>query len=161
MEMHDYPVLLDRHVVGFCCIRTGYRLRALAGRLDRDGVSADAQPRRVEPRLAGLDVELPSVPGTAEDFTLPNILILAGSGRERHPGERALAQRSTLMWAPVAHGKKGARHVEHADGAPGYLHDLPRAGRNLPHRSHRVAGHSHSPAACWRPRYRAAPLGSS
>src|SRR5262249_59125723 len=72
---------LDHHVVVF----DGHRERlGLVGtlhqpgaRLDRYRVLARAQPLRIAPRAPGADVELPRVPGAADDLALAGVAVIA------------------------------------------------------------------------------------
>src|ERR1700749_543304 len=64
---------------------------------DRDRERADLEALRIAPGLAGAHVELPAVPGAAQEFADARALVDSGlrRGQARHAG--GLLQRRALM----------------------------------------------------------------
>src|SRR5262245_16700089 len=92
---------LDHHVLVLDADRDGLRLvrpfdqaRAL---LHRDLVAARLHLAGIAPGLAGADVELPGVPGTADDLALADVLVVARLVGEHQPGLLAGAQAAAAM----------------------------------------------------------------
>src|SRR5947209_2835715 len=70
--------------------------------LDLDRIALHPDARRIDAGFSSADVELPAVPGTAQDLALARIFVAAGLRRRDQAGELALAQVSALMRATVA-----------------------------------------------------------
>src|SRR5690242_42062 len=104
---HDLPAL-QRDPVRLGDIRArfqagiGCRLarRGLLG-FDADIIAADAHARRVEPGLPAANVELPAVPRAAQHLARAAVVVIAGTGSDDQPAQRAGAQRPTLVRAAV------------------------------------------------------------
>src|SRR5262245_64553050 len=101
---HDQRVALDFDRVG---------LGLEGSYLDRVGL--DAHPLGVEDRASGGQVELPAVPGAAQDLALSLEGVVAGPVRAHETGGRAKAERAGLVWAAVEDGVVPAADVEDAD----------------------------------------------
>src|SRR5262245_14347466 len=104
-------------------------------------VSLDAEAAGVAVGLARTHVELPAVPGTADDLAELGIFDLAVIFRLRKPNQRPLAQGSALMRATVQEAEEFAIDVEDRDRAAIDLEEFSRARRQFVHRGNDVAGH--------------------
>ena len=110
---------IDHHVVAFH--RHRERLRDVrsrhhtGARLDMDRIGLDPKPAGIAVGLAGADVELPAVPGAADDFAEPGVFDGAGIGRLRKSDQRPLAQRRALVRAAVQQAEELALDVEDRD----------------------------------------------
>src|SRR5436853_373875 len=83
LRLNDHVVILDADRERLGLVGSFNELSALR---NRNGVFARAQPLRVAPGLAGADVELPRMPGAADDLATPRIAVLARLGRLHQPG---------------------------------------------------------------------------
>src|SRR5579883_1307811 len=108
-------------VIIFHTDRKGLRhIRAFnqrGARSDRYSELPRAHPRRIAPRLAGAQVELPAVPWAADDLAAARIAIAARLARLDEAGQAPLVQATALVRALVAEREKLAFDVED--------HDLP------------------------------------
>src|SRR5438045_6734759 len=94
-------------------------------------IGLDAEAAGVAVGLAGADVELPAVPGAANDLAEFGVFDLARILRLREPDQRALAQRRALMRATVHQAEILALDVEDRDRPPVDLQKFSRARRTL------------------------------
>src|SRR5262249_29035731 len=101
---HDQRVALDFDRVGLGL--EGFYL---------DRVGLDARPLGVEDGAAGGEIELPAVPGAAQDLALSLEGVVAAPGRAHEASGRAEAERTGLVWAAVEDGVVPAADVEDAD----------------------------------------------
>src|SRR5688572_30919195 len=85
----------------------------------------------IDQKLAGADVELPAVPGAADDLVLAAVDELPAVGRAGRAGYRALAERGAAMRADVEKRVVAPLHIEDADGAAVQRHDLRPVRRNV------------------------------
>src|SRR5262245_16971657 len=120
------------------------RVRALhkfCSGFHRDGVVHEPHALGIAPGAACADVELPGMPGTADDLTGARILIVAGSRRCDSTREFAARQAATLMRALIGECEELALDIENNDVAPCHLHQLSRPRRDLGGSGDDVAGH--------------------
>ena len=120
-------------------------LDSARARLDMGRVRLHAEAAGVAVGLAGTDVELPAVPGAADDLAEFGIFDLAGVARLREPDQRALAQRRALMRAAVHQAEILALDVEDRDRPPVDLQKFPRARRKLVDRRNDMTRHQAIP----------------
>ena len=73
-RLHHHVVVLDADRHGFGHIGPGHQPRA---RLHRDRIGTRAHAGGVAPGLAGADVELPAVPGAADDLARAGVAVVA------------------------------------------------------------------------------------
>src|SRR6266568_9406530 len=123
--MDDNQLLFDRNVISLGHVRSfgpigGWRTTG-ASAFNGHRVGPDARPRRIEPGLASLDIKLPPMPWAAQDLAVTDVLVFPRLSRHHAPPEAPLAQRASLMRAPVAQRVERAPDVEHPDRAPGDL----------------------------------------
>src|SRR5262249_13788867 len=90
---------------------------------------------------ARADVELPGMPGTADDLTGSRILILAWLGGRDGACEFAARQAPALVRALVGECEEFALDVENDDVASRHVHQLARPRRDLGGCGDDVAGH--------------------
>lgn len=107
-------------------------------------VGADAEFRVVE-GLAGLDVELPLVPGAFEDLAFARVAHAGEPVRKDKGAQPAAAERAGLVGADVAEGVVVAVEVENADLPPVDGHDFAAAGRDFVDGGDDVRGHQSRP----------------
>src|SRR5215467_2368316 len=110
----------DRVALGH--VRAGHQLHR---------VSAHAGPCRVDERLTCADVELPPMPGAAQDLAPPQIPVFTGRARHDEPAEHALTQRPTLMGTDVAQGEELPADIEYPYRAAFQRDDAATAGRDV------------------------------
>src|SRR6266568_6590958 len=91
--------------------------------------------------LPGTDIELPAVPGTADDLPLPGVFDLAGVVRLRQSDQRPLAQRGALMRAAIEQAEILALDVEHRDRTAIDGEEFAAAGWQLLDGRNDVTGH--------------------
>src|ERR1700722_7289428 len=104
-------------------------------RLDRIEPRLDLVGRAV--RLAGADIEFPSVPRTADDLAPAAVAVTAGDG--------AVTQASALMRAAIEHPVKIAVEIEDRNRTALDREEFARSWRNLAGRGHDVAAHAFTP----------------
>src|SRR3954453_3316417 len=148
----DVAVLdMDRECLGYIG-PFGQRLAIL----DHDRIGSDLDALGVEPGLAVAHVELPAVPGAAEQFPDPRALIDTGLLRRqpRHAG--SLLQRRAGVRTAIEQRKVFAVDMKHDDVAAVDFDNLVAAGRNLRRPRDDVPGHVVSTLirtwrlrACW------------
>src|SRR5262249_41169614 len=114
LRLDHHVVVLDRHRERLGLIGAFDQLGA---GLDRHRVLARAQALRIAPRAAGADVELPRMPGAADDFALPGIAILARLRRFEQAGAVTEREASALVRTTVVEREELAVDVEDDDGA--------------------------------------------
>src|SRR5690348_9681946 len=98
LQLHHDIVALDRDLDGLGDIRA---LHDRGARLDIDGIGFYAEAARIAVGLARADVELPAVPGAADDFPELRVLDLAGVAGLRQTDQRTLAKSRALMRAAI------------------------------------------------------------
>src|SRR5262245_551156 len=98
---------MDRAGLG----HVGSLLQLLAA-FDRDRIGAHLDALRIEPGLPGAHVELPAVPGAAQEFADTVADINAGLRRGQPRDAGGLLQWSTLMRAAVEQRKEFAVDME-------------------------------------------------
>src|SRR4029079_16820370 len=86
----------DRHGLGH--IGPGHQPCA---RLHRDGIGTRTHAGGIAPGLAGADVELPAVPGAADDLARAGVAVVARPVRFHEAGLPALAHAAELRRAPA------------------------------------------------------------
>src|SRR5205085_5132787 len=91
LQIEHQIILLDRDREGLGDVGPLHQLRA---GLDRDGKLSRAGGIRIAPGLPGADVELPAVPGAAQEFLVAGQPIVAGSLGLHQRDDAALAQRT-------------------------------------------------------------------
>src|SRR5919201_2825946 len=94
--------------------------------LDRERLRTHA---RVHERSARLDVELPAVPGAAEDAASASVLVAEVVDRQRRSRERPRAERAAAVGAAVVERVEAPVDVEDADAPSVELADHALAGR--------------------------------
>src|SRR5207245_11481173 len=104
-------------------------------------IGAGAKALGVAIGLPGADVELPAVPGAADDLAELGIFDLAGIAGLREPDQRALAQRGALMRAAVQEAEELALDVEDRDRPPVDGEEFSRPRWQLVHRGNNVSRH--------------------
>src|ERR1700761_1954372 len=113
------PLQIYHHVVAFHRDLDGLRhiwpLHHGSARFDIDRISLHPKAFWVAIGLAGADVELPAMPGAAQDFAEPGVFDLTGIGRLRKPDQRSFAERRALMRAAVHQAEELALDVEDRD----------------------------------------------
>jgi hypothetical protein len=82
------------------------------------GVGALPDPG-IDQELAGADVELPAVPGAADDLVLPPVDEVASLRRTGGSGNRPFAQTRAAVRADIEQGIIAALDVEDADRPAG------------------------------------------
>src|SRR3954447_15458606 len=107
--LDHHVVVLDADPEGLGHIGAFDQLGAL---LDRDAEAARLDLVGIAPGLAGADVELPGVPGAADDLPAAGGIVLAGPLGQDEPGEIAFAEAAAAMRAAVAQREKFAVEVE-------------------------------------------------
>jgi hypothetical protein len=95
--------------------------------------------------LAGADVELPAMPGAADDLTQLGVLDVAGIARLRQPDQRALAQRCALMRAAIEQAEIFALDVEDRDRPVVDGDEFARPRRQFTDGGDDVFGHQETP----------------
>src|SRR5262245_18823312 len=127
LSLDHNVVVLDGHRHRFRHIGPGHQPRS---RLHGYRIAARPHTARVAPGLPGTDVELPAVPGAADDLARARIAVAAGLvGLHRTglpPGEQAAA----AVRAAVVQREELAAEIEHHDGAAVDLREPARARRN-------------------------------
>ena len=111
LQIHHHVVALDRHRERLGDI--GPLHHAGAG-LDMRGIGFDAKAFGVAIGLAGADVELPAVPGAAQDLAQSGI-DHSGLGGLRKPDQWSFAQGGALVRAAVHQAEEFALDVEDRD----------------------------------------------
>src|SRR6266403_1774909 len=96
---------------------------------------------RIEPGLPGAHVELPAMPGAAQQFADAGTLVDAGLRRGQPRHARRLVERRAGVRAAVEQREELAIDVEHDDVAPLHINHLVAAGRNLCGAGDNVTGH--------------------
>src|SRR5690606_18534325 len=109
--------------------------------LDRDFVALDLDPVRLATRLSGTKVELPAVPGAAQDFIGPGKAVLARLVRLDQADQTPFAKAAALVGAAVQNAEQLAVDVEDGDRAALDGDELATAGRQVPNRGDDVATH--------------------
>src|SRR5918997_291954 len=104
-----------------------------------------AHPARVEPGLAGADVELPGVPRAADHLAAPLVAVHAGLGRGDVARDDPVAEAAALVRAAVGEREELAAEVEDDDPPLPGLHELAPARRDLPHGRHHVPRRARGP----------------
>src|SRR5436305_13756266 len=99
--------------------------------LHRDAEAPRLHLVGVAPRLSGADVELPGVPGTADDLAAADVVVMPGLVRQHEAGEIALAQAAAAMRTAVRQREELAAEVEHDDGAAVGADQLAAARRDF------------------------------
>src|SRR3954468_17737333 len=94
-------------------------------------IGLDAKAAGIAVGLPGADVELPAVPGAADDLSLPGVFDLTRIFRLRQPDQRPLAQRGALMRAPIEQPEIFALDVEHRDRTSVDVQELAAARRQF------------------------------
>src|ERR1700756_534504 len=137
-EIDDDVVALDSHRDRLGDIRP---LHDGGARLDIHRIRLHAEAARIAVALAGTDVELPAVPGAAEDFARPRVFDLAGIFGLRKTKQRAFAEIGTLMRATIQEAEKFALDIEDRDRPAVELDEFSRARRQLIHRRYNMTSH--------------------
>src|SRR4029077_9278026 len=109
--------------------------------LDDNRIGSDLDALRIEPGLPVAHVELPSMPGAAEQFAHPRALIDAGLWRSQARDASRLVQRRAGVRAAIEKREKLAVDVEHDDVAAIERDHLVAAGRNFRGGGDNVTGH--------------------
>src|ERR1700752_3657834 len=128
LHVEDDVLLLDAHGNGLRGERAlrqrfaGHDLHLIGACLDAFGMA---------PGLAGLDIELPAVPGAAQHFSMPGQAIFARAVGGEAAEDGPKTQRRPFMGAAIHQRVEFTMHVEYADLAAGYCDDLARAGSDL------------------------------
>src|SRR3954451_3803035 len=138
LQLHHDVVALDFHRYRLGNVRPLHHARS---RLDMRGISLHAEAARVAVGLAGADVELPAMPGAANDLAELGIFDLARILRLREPDQGSLAQRSALMRAAVHQAEIFTLDVENCDRPSVDLQKFSRAGRKLVDRGNHMPRH--------------------
>src|SRR6185312_1659424 len=113
--------------------------------LDMDRIGLHPKPPGIAVGLAGADIELPAVPGAADDFAWSRVLDRAGVGRLREADQRPLAQRRALVRATVEQAEELALDVEDRDRPLVDGEKLARTRRQFRHRGDDMTNHQLSP----------------
>src|SRR5271168_209775 len=108
---------------------------------DRNGEGADLETLGVEPGLTVAHIELPAMPGTAQQFAHARAMIDARLRRRQPRHARRLVQRRALMRAAVQQRKELAVDMEHDNVAAVDADNLVAAGWNLASAGDDVTGH--------------------
>src|SRR5215472_8433476 len=113
----------------------------LLAALHGDRERADPEARRIEPGLAGAHVELPAMPGAAQELADAGALVDTGLGRgqARHAG--GLVERRAFMRAAVQQREELAIDMEHDDVAAVDADHLVAARRDVRGTRDDVTGH--------------------
>src|SRR6476469_4405517 len=130
--MDDQHPIFDGDVVGIHGRVVG---------LNRHLITLDADRMRIVDRPAGCDIELPAMPGTAQDLAVAGPDILTRFARQGHALDRPKAERCCLVRAAVAQRKEAAVHVEDADRASFELDDLALARPELAGPTYHMLAH--------------------
>src|SRR5690606_4227618 len=117
-------------------------LHQLGARLHIDLEAAGFHRLGVAIGLAGADLELPAVPGAAQELAAARHLILAGAVGLHEARDPSLAQLRAHVRAAVGEREVLAAHVEETDLAPQGGDDLAGAGRNLVRPGEHAPGHA-------------------
>src|SRR3954468_9199200 len=104
-------------------------------------IGLDAKAAGIAVGLPGADVELPAVPGTANDLAQPGVFDLARIFRLRQSDQRPLTQRGALMRAAIEQAEILALDVEHSDRTLADREKLAAARRQFRDGRDDVAGH--------------------
>jgi hypothetical protein len=154
-EIDDEVVALDLDRNRFGDIRP---LRDGGARLDIHWVRLHAEAARIAIALAGADVELPAVPGAAQDFARPRVFDLAGIFGLRKTNQWPLAEIGALMRTAVQQAEKFALDVEDRDRSAVELDEFARARRQLIDRGNDVSSHQATPSKLGSGHGRGSPL---
>src|ERR1700726_4579299 len=84
LQIHHHVIALHRDLEGLRDIRPLHHGRS---RLDIHRIRLGAKPAGIAVGLAGADVELPAVPGAADDLAQPGVFDLAGIAGLREPDQ--------------------------------------------------------------------------
>src|SRR6201986_879715 len=116
-------------------------LLQLFAAFDRHRIGTDLEALGVEPGLAIAHVELPAVPGTAQQFADARALIDPGLRRGQPRDASRLVERRAFMRATIEQREELAIDMEDDDVAAVDADHLVAAGRNLVCARHDVTGH--------------------
>jgi hypothetical protein len=94
----------------------------------------------ITPALAGLDIELPAMPGATDELAFARDPVLVGAVRQGYAGNQSAAQRTTLMRAAVGQSEKLTLDIEHRDLAIGYCNSQPFANGDISCFRHDMSG---------------------
>src|SRR5258708_24310724 len=106
---------------------------------DRIGPYLDAL--WIEPGLAGAHVELPAMPGAAQEFADPRALIDSGLRRGQSRDAGGLVERRAFVRAAIKQREELAVDIEHDNVTAVDVDHLVAAGRGLRCAGHDVTGH--------------------
>src|SRR5690348_4603122 len=98
LRLDHYVVVFDRHRKRLGLVGP---LDQLGAGLDRYRVLARTQALRVAPGAAGSDVELPRMPGAADDLAPPRIAVRARLRGFEQPGKAAMGEASPLVGTAI------------------------------------------------------------
>src|SRR6185437_7011494 len=138
LQVYNDVLLLDRH---------RDRLRDVGSLYDGlprrhfNRIAAHRDPAGIAEALTGADVELPPMPGAADDLTLAGILILPRFVRLDQSRQDAFAHRSALVRAAVKQAKELAAKIEHRDRSAAHRHQLALARWDLRNGGNNVLAH--------------------
>src|SRR5262245_50665043 len=138
LDVDDEVVLLDGDGEGLSDVGA---LHQVGSGLDLDGELPRLHGLGIAPGLAGANVELPAVPGAAEELAGARQAIVAGPAGGDQGDDHAAAQLGAFVRAAVRQGEVLATDVEEADLAAHHLHDLAGAGLNLARPRHHTPAH--------------------
>src|SRR6516165_4953715 len=93
LQIHHHVIAFDGDFDG---LRDIWALHHGGAWLDIDGIGLHAEAAGIAIGLAGADVELPAMPGAADDLAEPGVFDRAGIGGLREPDQRTFAQRRAL-----------------------------------------------------------------
>ena len=97
---------------------------------------------RIAVRLPGADVELPAVPGAAQDFALAGVADVAGEIGFGKPDQRAFAERRALVRTAIEQAKEFALHIEDGDWTVFENEEFARPRRQFAHRGNDVTSYA-------------------
>ena len=89
-----------------------------------DAISLDAHLVRLEQRPAAIDVELPSVPWTAQNFLFHSVHELPRSRGQERASYLSLTQGSAPMWTRIPYGHEPVVDRDYPDVATLDGHDM-------------------------------------
>ena len=126
--MDDYIIFFDGHFISFGLEGSLDQFPAM---LDRCIVFAHPDGTGLAKRLAGADIELPSMPRAFDEFPGAAESIFSGLVSLRKTDNFSCAERSALMGASVAQGEVVAVEVEDCHGSAANICKFALAGLYL------------------------------
>src|SRR5580704_9498634 len=129
---------MEAHRKGFRNVRP---LHQLAPRTHRYRILPDAKPRGIAPRLAGADVELPTMPRALHHLARPGVAVLSRRRRFDKAGLDAVGEAAAAVRAAIGEREELAAEIVDHDRTAADLDQLALAGRDLIDAGDDMAGH--------------------